>query len=148
MGIGKIEALNKLSERVLDILFKSFTATPPEKHPESSYRIAVMPFQNKSKVKDMGMMATFMFIVELFKNKKFIPLEYGDVRRLVIDLRLKDKGEIDLKNTGAIAGSAGVDGIVVGSVDFYREGSAISSPAGSGNIGEIGKCRNRQDIVV
>jgi TolB-like protein len=128
LGIGKIEALNKLSERVLDILFKSFTATPPEKHPELSYRIAVMPFQNKSKVKDMGMMATFMFIVELFKNKKFIPLEYGDVRRLVIDLRLKDKGEIDLKNTGAIAESAGVDGIVVGSVDLYREGSALAVP--------------------
>ena len=128
LGIGKIEALNKLSERVLDILFKSFTLTPPEKHPESSYRIAVMPFQNKSKVKDMGMMATFMFIVELFRNKKFIPLEYGDVRRLVIDLRLKEKGEIDLKNTGAIAGLAGVDGIVVGSMDFYREGSAIAVP--------------------
>jgi TolB-like protein len=128
LGIGKIESLNKLSERVLDILFNSFTATPPEKHPESSYRIAVMPFQNKSRVKDMGMMATFMFIVELFRNKNFIPLEYGVVRRLVIDLRLKDKGEIDLINTEAIAGLAGVDGILVGSVDFFREGTDITVP--------------------
>jgi TolB-like protein len=129
LGIGKIGSLNKLSERVLDILFGSFTAKPAEKHPESLYRIAVMPFQNKSKTRDAGIMVTYMFIAELFKNKNFMPVEYGEVRRLIIDLRLREKGEIDLKNTEAVAGSAGVDGIILGSVDVYREGSGITDPS-------------------
>lgn len=129
LGLGRINTLNRLSDRVLDALLKSFKTSPPEKHSESLYRIAVMPFQNKSKTRDAGMMVTYMFIVELFRNKNFVPVEYGEVRRLIIDLRLREKGEIDLKNTEAVAGSAGVDGIIVGSVDVYREGSGITNPS-------------------
>ncbi len=128
LGLGRINTLDRLSDRVLDALLKSFKTTSPEKHSESLYKIAVMPFQNKSKTRDAGIMVTYMFIVELFKNKNFVPVEYGEVRRLIIDLRLREKGEIDLKSTEAVAGSAGVDGIVVGSVGGYREGSGITDP--------------------
>ena len=123
--MGDITTIDKLAYKVIDKLLDSFSTTPPNKEIESTYRIAVMPFQNKSKMKDVGMIATYMFIVELFKNKKFIPLEYGEVRRLVVDLRVKEKGELDLKKTEAISGTSGVDGIIVGTVEVLLKGRAL-----------------------
>ncbi|MEW6163126.1 MAG: hypothetical protein AB1606_07435 [Nitrospirota bacterium] len=128
LGLGRVKDLDKLILRVIDKLLASFTTTPPYKEIESTYKIAVMPFQNKSKIKDVGMIATYMFIVELFKNKKFIPLEYGEVRRLIVDLRIRGKGELDLRNTEAISKSLGVDGIVVGTVELYKEEEGTLPP--------------------
>ena len=128
LGLGKIDGLDKLSEKVLDSLLKTLQISLSKRPSESAYIVAVMPFQNKCRSGDAGMMTTYMFIAELFKSRKFTPLEYGEVRRLVVDLRMKDKGEINLKNAEAVAGSAGVDGIVVGCIDAYREGSGISVP--------------------
>jgi len=121
LGLGRVRTIDRLTSKVIDKLLKSFSITPPYKEIESTYRIAVMPFQNKSKIKDMGMIATYMFIVELFKNKGFVTVEYGEVRRLVVDLRVRGKGELDLRNTEAISKSLGVDGIIVGTVELYRE---------------------------
>ncbi|OHE56068.1 MAG: hypothetical protein A2Z47_02055 [Thermodesulfovibrio sp. RBG_19FT_COMBO_42_12] len=125
LRLGRIGTVERLTSKVVDKLLESFSITPPYKETESTYRIAVMPFQNKSKIRDAGMIATYMFTVELFKNKRFVPVEYGEVRRLVVDLRVRGKGELDLRNTEAISKSLGVDGIIVGTVELYKgkEGS-------------------------
>ncbi len=128
LGLGRLTTIDRLSSRVIDKLLQSFRTTPPNKEMELTYRIAVMPFQNGSKVKDAGLIATYIFIVELFKNKKFVPIEYGEVRRLIVDLRVKEKGELDLKKTETISESSGVDGILVGTVDIYREGDGTAPP--------------------
>ncbi len=128
LGLGRITTIEKLTYEVIDKLLDSFSTIPPAKEKESTYRIAVMPFQNKSKLKDVGMIATYMFIVELFKNKKFISLEYGDVRRLIVDLRIREKGELDFQDTEAIKGTAGVDGIIVGTVEMYNESEGTVPP--------------------
>ncbi len=128
LGLGRITSIDRLSSKVVDELLQSFRTTPPNKETESTYRIAVMPFQNSSKAKDAGLIATYLFIVELFKNRKFVPIEYGEVRRLIVDLRVKEKGELDLKKTGTISESSGVDGILVGTVDIYREGDGTAPP--------------------
>ncbi|HMK49898.1 MAG TPA: hypothetical protein VK435_07580 [Thermodesulfovibrionales bacterium] len=128
LGIGKIESLEGLSGKVLDRMLKSLGPQLADRYSKNALRIAVMPFQNKCKAGDSGMVATYMFISELFRSEKYIPLEFGDVRKLVVDLRMKDKGEINLKSSEAVAGLAGVDGIVVGCVDAYREGSGVSTP--------------------
>jgi len=128
LGLGRITAMDKLSSRVIDKLLDSFRTVPTDKEMESTYRIAVMPFQNSSKVKDAGLTATYIFIVELFKDKKFIPIEYGEVRRLVVDLRVREKGELDFKKTERISESSGVDGILVGTVDIYKEKDGTAPP--------------------
>jgi len=120
LGLGRILTIESLIPKVIDKLLESFSTLPPYKEIESTYRIAVMPFKNKSKIKDAGMLATYMFTVGLFKNKRFVPLEYGEVRRLVIDLRVRGKGELDFRNTEAISKSLGVDGIIVGTVELYK----------------------------
>lgn len=123
LGIGRVRTVERLTEKVLDRVLRSFSVSLPGKETEAVYRIAVMPFQNMSKVKDSGNIAAYMFITELFKNRRYSPVEYGEVRRLIVDLRVREKGEMDLKNIAAIAQKAGIDGILVGSVDTYRDGS-------------------------
>ena len=121
LGLGTIRETEILVKKIIDNLFDSFSIYKPYKEKESTYMIAVMPFKNKSEIKGAGMIATYMFIVELFKSKIFIPLPYGDVRELVVKLRVRSKGEIDFRNIGSIAESAGVDGILVGTVEHYTD---------------------------
>jgi TolB-like protein len=128
LGLGRVKTIDKLASNVLDKLLESFGITPPYKEKEATYRIAVMPFQNKSKIKDAGMIATYMFIVKLFETKRLEPLSYGDVRSLVVDLRVRGKGEINYKNMKAISESSGVDGILVGTVELYKEGEGTAPP--------------------
>jgi TolB-like protein len=128
LGLGRVKAMDRLTSMVIDRLLASFSTSPPSKEIESTYRIAVMPFKNKSKIKDAGMIATYMFLVELFKNRRFEPVEYGEVRRLVVDLRVRGKGELDRRNTEAISKSLGVDGIIVGTVELYKEKEGTLPP--------------------
>ncbi len=128
LGLGKIEDVERLAREVVDELLGSFSVIPPDKESESVYRIAVMPFQNRSKVRNAGKAATYMFIVKLFKSERFEPFEFGEIRHLIVDLRVRDKGEIDYERTGAISKSAGVDGIILGTVEEYSAGTGPNPP--------------------
>lgn len=127
-GLGTIKNIEELSIKVIKKMFDSFSTSPPEKEKEATFNIGVMPFQNKSKIKDAGMIVTNMFIVELLKSEKFEPLEFGDVRKLIVDRRVKDKGEIDYTNIDAIADNLGVDGIILGTVENYQESQGNNPP--------------------
>jgi len=143
LGLGTVKSINKLAFKVVNTLFNSFDLNPHQKETESTYRIAVMPFQNKSKVRDAGMMATYMFLVQLFKSQRFEPIEYGDVRRYTVDLRIRSKGELDLQNTDALSKDLGVDGILVGTVESYSEGDGNSPPEAAISARLIDAHKNR-----
>ncbi len=128
LGIGKIETIDELTKEVVDKLFNSFDITTPHKEIESTYRIAVMPFHNKTKVRGIGMAITYMFITELLKSERFVPLEFGEVRQLIVNLRIREKGELSFKNKKSISNLSMVDGIIVGTIDTYREGLSDTSP--------------------
>jgi TolB-like protein len=127
LGLGTVTNMDRLISIVTDRLLASFNITPPHKEKELTHRIAVMPFQNKSRHKDAGMIATYMFLVELFKNKGFEPLEYGEIRRMIVDLRVRHRGELDYNSIKALSENLGVEGILVGTVDFYSDGLDTSS---------------------
>ncbi len=128
LGLGTVKSLDRLILKAIDKLLASFSTMPPDKEIESTYKIAVMPFQNNSKVRDAGKITTYMFIAELFKSRKFVPVEYGDVRRLLVNFRVRDKGELNLKSMDALSGSLGIDGILVGTVELYNEGAGTAPP--------------------
>ncbi|VAX30257.1 hypothetical protein MNBD_NITROSPIRAE03-1457 [hydrothermal vent metagenome] len=131
LGLGRIKNMDNLLPRVADRLLASFTAMPSRKETKETketYRIAVMPFRNNSGVRDAGMIATYMFLVELFKNPVFEPVEYGEVRRAVVDLRVRERGELDYRDMKALSDSLGVDGFLVGTVELYSDGLNASSP--------------------
>ena len=128
LGLGTVKTVDKLIPLVVERLLASFSISPPHKEKEFTHRIAVMPFQNASKHKDAGIIATYMFLVGLFQDKRFEPVEYGEIRRLIVDLRIKQKGEIDYKVLEGLLKSLDVDGILVGTVELYSEGLETSSP--------------------
>ncbi len=54
-------------------------------------------------------------------------MEYGDIRRLTVDFRIRHRGELDYKNIGGMSEALGVDGIVVGTVELFSDGLDTSS---------------------
>ncbi|MBI4849738.1 MAG: hypothetical protein HY808_14405 [Nitrospirae bacterium] len=128
LGLGRINNIEDLTSRAVDILLASFNTSPPQKDPETLYRIAVMPFQNRSKHKSAGVIAMYMFLVELFKNEIFEPVEYGDVRKIVVELRIRDKSEMDYKTMEALSKRSGAGGILLGAVEQFNESTDASSP--------------------
>lgn len=129
LGLGTVRSIDELSVKIIDELLHSFSILPPHKEKESTYRIAVMPFKNESKIRGAGMITTYMFIAELFRTRIFEPVSYGDVRNLVVALRVRSKGELDFKNISSIAESSGVDGILVGTVEHYAEEEGSVPPS-------------------
>ena len=128
LGLGTVKTMDRLIPIVVDRLLDSFSSETPPKAKELTHRIAVMPFQNKSKHKDAGMVVTYMFLIGLYKNAGYEPIEYGDIRRLTVDFRIKHRGELDYKNIGGMSEALGVDGIVVGTVELFYDGLDTSLP--------------------
>jgi TolB-like protein len=128
LGLGTVKDMDRLIPIVVSRLLDSFSSETPPRAKELTHRIAVMPFQNKSKHKDAGMIVTYMFLVGLFKNAGYEPVEYGDIRKLTIDFRIRHRGELDYKNIGEMSENLGVDGIVVGTVELFSDGLDTSSP--------------------
>lgn len=121
LGLGRIADIERLVPKVVDRLVSSFSTDEPRKEVEAAFRIAVMPFQNRSKARNAGMITTYITIGELFKSSKFIPVEYGDVRKSVVDLRLRQKGELDYKSIDALYGATGVDAVLIGTVEAFSD---------------------------
>ena len=128
LGLGTVKSMDRLIPIVAERLFASFSLTPLHKEKELTHRIAVMPFQNKSRHKDAGTIVTYMFLSELFKNTGFDPVEYGEIRKMVVNLRVRYKGELDYKSIRALSETLGVDGVLVGTVELYSDGLDTSSP--------------------
>jgi len=128
LGLGTVKTMDSLIPIVVGRLLDSFSNETSPKAKELTHRIAVMPFQNKSKHKDAGMVVTYMFLVGLFKNAGYEPVEYGDIRRLTVDFRIRHRGELDYKNIGGMSEALGVDGIVVGTVEIFSDGLDTSLP--------------------
>ncbi|MGB9716205.1 MAG: hypothetical protein ACPL1G_07350 [Thermodesulfovibrionales bacterium] len=128
LGLGTVKSMDKLISLVVERLLSSFSNASFHKVKELTHKIAVMPFKNKSKHRDAGMVVTYMFLVELFKNRNFDPVEYGEIRETVVNLRLRQKGELDYKSIRKLSDILGVDGVLMGTVEQYSDGIDTSSP--------------------
>jgi TolB-like protein len=114
--------MEELLQKVLKGLFASFSTEPPLKEREATYRIAVMPFLNKSEVRGIGMLPTYMALVELFKNPLYVPAEFGEVRGVIVNSRIRERGEVDYRGITSISESLNADGILVGAIEVYSDG--------------------------
>lgn len=128
LGLGRIQTMDELLPRVIERLFANFSMTPPQKLKEATYTVAVMPFLNKGEKRDAGSIAMYMFLAELLKNPRFIPVEYGNVRNSIVDHRVRSKGELDFENMKALSESLGIDGFLVGTVERYPKEAIPTVP--------------------
>ncbi len=128
LGLGKVTTMEELVPKAVDRLLRSFSTEPPRQRGKQRYKIAVMPFQNKSGVRNVSMTATYMFMAELFRNPDFDVIEYGELWEKIVELRVRYRGELDYRTLETLADSLGVDGILVGTVELYSSGVGTSSP--------------------
>ena len=128
LGLGRITTMDALLPRVLDMLLSSFTTEPPLKEKESTYTIAVLPFLNRAEQRGAGMIASYLFVTELVNDPLFIPFEFGDVRKTIVDLRVRSRGEIDFATLSSLAEALNVDLVLVGTVEVYPKDMSPSVP--------------------
>jgi len=128
LGLGTITSIHTLVPKVVDQLLSSFHIEHLRDDPESMYKVAVLPFQNLSKERHAGMVVTHLFLVQLFKNKLFDPVEHGDVRKMIVDLRVRHKGELSYKKLNDISNSLGAGIILTGTVEDFSAGIADVYP--------------------
>jgi TolB-like protein len=129
LGLGKLRTIFSLIPRVMDELFVSFNYNVLERPVDigTARRIAVMPFQNNSNFRNAGVIAMYMFIIELLKNDNFEPIEYGNIRNTIISLKIRNRGDLDHSKISALSERLGARGIVVGVVDSFSNGETDSS---------------------
>lgn len=127
LGLGKIESIYSLIPKVMDNLFASFHERVLYKEASTSHKVAVLPFKNNSAFKNAGKIAMYMFLVEILKSGKFEPVEYGNTRNQIIDLRIWDRGEMDYDSISALSGPLGAGEVLLGVVDSYSSGLDVGS---------------------
>ncbi len=120
-GFGGKFTMQALLPEVIQSLFSTFTIEPSEEHSSEVFRVAVLPFRNVSERVGAGSIVTYLYITELFNNPTFQPVEFGDIREAVVELKLRPKGEVDYTVLDALLERLDVDGFIIGAVDEYRE---------------------------
>lgn len=128
LGLGTISSRDRLAEKMMDRMLASLPSDLSVNEKEAGYRIAVMPFRNNSTYRNAGLIVTYMFITELFKTEGFIPVEYGEVRKAIVETRTRSRGELDHKSLELLSEATGVDGVVVGIVETYDDGLSRATP--------------------
>jgi len=127
LGLGTIKSIDMLIPNALNKLFADFGNRSPEKDSKAKYKIAVLPLRNESKHRHAGMIITHLFQNELANNPMFDPVDYGDVKKTIVNLRVRKKGEVDYNNLQALSKLLGVDVVLTGTVEEYQSGRDYSS---------------------
>jgi TolB-like protein len=123
LGLGKIESMDELLPKAIDVLLSSFGTQQYQDEFESDYKIAVMPFKNISGFRNAGKIASLLFLTKLMNVERFEPIEYGDIKKMVVDLRIRSKGELKYKNIETLSSVLNLNGVLVGTVEKYSVSS-------------------------
>ncbi len=127
LGLGKIKSIYSLIPKVMENLFSSFDQEMLYKKEGAERKVAVLPFQNNSKYKHAGKIAMYMFLVEMLKNQAYEPIEYGNTRNQIINLRIWNRGAMDYESIRALSEPLDAVGILLGVVDSYSMGLDVSA---------------------
>lgn len=129
LKLGKIDTLEGLVPKAVGRLLESFSSErPPILQQESTFKIAVMPFENKTGHAGVGVMTSYFFLVELFKSERFDIVEYGNIRDFLVASRMRPTDELPYETIQRMSDILGVDGILLGSVSEFFEGYGAAIP--------------------
>jgi len=129
LKLGKIDTLEDLVPKAVGRLLNSFTSERmPILQQESTFKIAVMPFRNNTSQAGVGVMTSYFFLVELFKSERFDIVEYGNIRDFLVASRMRPTDELPYETIQTLSDILGVDGILLGRVSEFVEGSSAALP--------------------
>jgi hypothetical protein len=128
LGLGRIDRIDQLVPVVMERVFADFGKGLSQQKDPSAYRIAVLLFRNQSFFKDAGKIVSYLFLQELVSRPAFVPVEFGDIRSVMVDKRIRAVGEIDYERIGQVLETLDIDGIILGAVEDYNVGDDTKSP--------------------
>ncbi len=135
---GKIRTVQRLIPEAVDRLLVSFTTSRSRRGP--GFRVAVLPFLNRSNFRNAGIISMYLLLVDMLKNSGFVPVEYGDVREVIVARGIRSRGELGFEDITALSSALNVEGIIVGTVDRY---SASDPPAAAITVRLLDARNNR-----
>jgi TolB-like protein len=143
LGLGKVDSMESLFPKVMDKLFASFNPKMLESPHEPLPRIAVLPFRNISGEPYAATIAAHLFTVNLFKSGRYEPVDPGDVRRMLVDLRIRQRGELSYRDLDAFSATFGTNYLIVGMVESYKKAKPPAPPRVSISARLLDTRRNR-----
>ncbi|MFH0924365.1 MAG: hypothetical protein V1872_01820 [bacterium] len=84
-------------------------------------KVAVLPFANKTRKIDAGLITTYIFISELHNKTEFEVANLGDVNEVLVDNLIRVKDTIDFKTAKILGEKLGVEAIFIGEVLRFEE---------------------------
>ena len=95
-------------------------------HPERTYRVAVLPFQNLSMRKNAGEIVALHFIGQLSKRANISVVEPGVIRQEMLAKRIIMSAGVSLADVDLLSDYPEVDLIVSGTVFSYQDSTGYS----------------------
>jgi len=126
--LGKIETMRELIQVVVDRLLSNLDKALLKAESHKRLKIAVLPFKNVSKYPEAGMIVTELFTVSLFKSGGFEPVIPGDIKNLMVNLKIRHRGEINYKGLSSFAKILRIDAVITGTVLEFTDPVGGSSP--------------------
>ena len=83
--------------------------------------IAVLPFANKTKKIDAGLIVTYIFISQLHNNSRYKVANLGDVKEILLDRLIRIKDTIDFNTAKILGEKLGVQALIIGEVLKFKE---------------------------
>ena len=117
---------------ILSFVFLHGCATSNEhietKKSQEAVKLVVLPFNNISGRRDAGKIVADVFVVELFRDKRFDVVEPGNVNQIMFQEWIDRLGEIDIERLNMIGRRMGVSALVTGTVNEFNDGRTGSPP--------------------
>lgn len=128
LGLGTIREIDDLVKVIVDRLFATFGNEEEMEARPPSVRVTVLPFRNQTSRRDAGFMASYLLVNELFNKGLFMPIEFGDVWRFMVERRIRLRGELNFAELDELWKELGADMTIIGTVEEYDEGDRESPP--------------------
>ncbi len=115
-GLGIIKSIDELIPHVIERLFNDFTLY---KSVYGGKRVAVIPFKNNSSRFWIGRAVASLLLTHMSRMEGIEPVEPGEVKKMLIELNIRENGEITYQAIDELRNRGNIDYIILGSVEEY-----------------------------
>jgi len=110
-------------------------------------RVAVLPFYNLSDRLDAEVIVTNLFIDEIVHDHRFQVVKYGDIQEFLWQQKVQSTDTVTKETLKDLADRFSVDGVVLGTINTYREWSPdLKEPAIAEISARLVDCETGQTV--
>ncbi len=119
-GLGSIKKTEKLVYKAVKGLFSDYNPASINIPPSGDIKkVAIVPFKNDTNHYGIGLIASQLYLYELYKSDSFLPYDIGETREIMLKKGIMPTGELTNKTIEIIGRDLDIDYILIGSVVKY-----------------------------